>query len=432
MGRRLIFALFVFGLPGWSIVRADDFEREPISYSKAKPKNAITSLQERIDQGQAKLHFDKDFGYLPAVLRELNVPTSSQTLVFSKTSVQRQRISPSTPRALYFNDDTYVGYCQFGPMLEFTAVDPELGAVFYTLEQEAKAKPRFLRQTDACLLCHGSSQTRGVPGHLVRSVFPDGQGLPNLAMGTFRIDQTSPLARRWGGWYVSGTHGKQTHLGNIIFKGNQEPDAEQLAKLGGLNCASLKNRFDTSGYLTPHSDIVALMVLEHQAEMQNLLTRANFLTRQALYDEAALNRDLGRNADYRSETTYHRIWNAAKPLVRYLLFSGEAKLTEPIAGTSTFAVDFSKLGPRDRKGRSLRDLDLNSRVFRYPCSYLIYSASFEALHPELKSHVLRCVHDVLIGRDSSRDFEHLSAADRQAILEILRATKKDLPRYWRG
>lgn len=421
--------VLLLGPAAWA---ADDFERPPINYSKAAPRNAVSHLQAKLAKGEARLEFDKTWGYLPALLRALDIPTSSQVLVFSKTSLQRQRIAPATPRAIYFNDRNYVGFCQHGQVLEISAADPELGAVFYTLEQEPDNGPRLVRQTDACMLCHASSHTRGVPGHLVRSVYPDAQGLPILSSGSFRIDQTSPLERRWGGWYVSGTHGKQTHLGNIILKGSREPDPDQLAKLGGLNRTDLKDYFDTSAYLTPHSDIVALLVLEHQAEMHNLFTRANFQVRMAIHDEMLLNKELQRGDEYRSESTYRRIWNAAEPLVRYLLFSGEAKLTDRIAGPSTFAADFARQGPRDKKGRSLRDLDLETRLFKHPCSYLIYSPEFQALHPELKTYVYKYLHDVLTNRYSPREFDHLSATDRQTIFEILRDTLPDLPAYWRG
>ncbi|MCI0464230.1 MAG: hypothetical protein L0Z62_45430, partial [Gemmataceae bacterium] len=257
-------------------LQADDFEREPISYSAAAGDNAITCLQKRIDAGQAKLAWTQEHGYLPALLRELKVSPSTQMLVFSKTSFQRNRISPRTPRALYFNDEVYVGFCQHGDVLEISAVDPQLGAVFYTLPQEQTARPQFTRQTDSCLICHASSQTQGVPGHVVRSVFADSTGLPLLASGTYRITQASALETRWGGWYVTGTHGRQTHLGNLVVRGRTAPRPGEDHH--GLNITSLARHCDTSAYLTPHSDLVALLVLEHQAEAHNLLTRASFQT----------------------------------------------------------------------------------------------------------------------------------------------------------
>jgi hypothetical protein len=409
---------------------ADDFEKEPISYSSTEADNAASRLKQRIAEGKARLTHEEHFGFLRSLLRELNVPESSQMLVFSKTSLQRHRIAPRTPRALYFSDDVYVGFCQRGDVLEVSAVDPQLGAVFYTVDQERTDRPRITRHGDTCLICHGSSQTHGVPGLLVRSLFADAEGLPILASGTYRIDHTSPLKQRWGGWYVTGTHGDQTHLGNLVIR--QRHVVEPVDNAAGLNVTDLSGRIDTKGYLTPHSDIVALMVLEHQTEGHNLITQANFQTRMALHQEAALNRDLGQPEGHRWDSTTRRIKSVGEPLVQYLLFSGEAELTARISGTSDFAAEFVQRRPRDDKGRSLRDFDLERRLFKYPCSYLIYSAAFDALPAPVKEYVLRRLWDVLGGRDAGKEFAHLSAADRQAIREILVATKKDLPDYWRS
>jgi len=405
---------------------ADEFDREPIRYSTAPTNNVITRLQERLKAGAVSLKFDDDHGYLRSVLQALQVPVSSQVLVFSKTSLQRERIGPKTPRALYFNDDVYVGFCLHGTVLEISAVDPNLGTVFYTLDQEPVARPKFTRQNDACLQCHGSTQTRGVPGHLVRSVYADRSGQAILSMGSFRVDQTTAFAQRWGGWYVTGTHGGQKHLGNFVVHGQREP--EEIDNRVGQNIIELRTHLTIANYLTPHSDLVALMVLEHQAEMHNLIARANLQTRLALYEEAELNRELGRAADYRSETTLRRIKNAGEPLVRYLLFSKETPLTAKVRGTSSFADEFARRGPRDAHGRSLRDFDLEKRLFKYPCSYLIYSNAFDALPEAVKTYVYGRMHDVLGGRDYSHEFDHLGTEDRRVIREILQVTKPELAR----
>jgi hypothetical protein len=408
----------------------DDFERAPINYSKSKPDTRVERAQQKIDAGKLRLEFHPERGYLRSVLAALDVSEASQVLVFSKTSLQRSRIGPSSPRAIYFNDDLYVGFCRAGQVLEISAVDPQLGGVFYTLDQEEVTRPKFTRQTDACLLCHASSQTKSVPGHLIRSVFSDRGGDPILSMGTTRVDQTTPFERRWGGWYVNGTHGKQTHLGNLVVKNRHDRDAV-LKNPAGQNVTDLKGFFDTTKYLTPHSDIVALMVLEHQTEAHNLLARANTQSRLALHLQAALNKELGQAPDSYSETTARRIKSVGDPLVRYLLFSEEAKLTDKVTGTSTFEADFPKKGPRDLKGRSLRDFDLERRLFKYPCSYLIYSEAFKQLPAAMKDYVYQHIYDILTDRHYGGGFGHLSADDRQAILEILRDTKSDLPEYWR-
>jgi hypothetical protein len=141
-----------------------------------------------------------------------------------------------------------------------------------------------------------------------------------------------------------------------------------------------------------------------------------------MHYQQSLNRELKEPPDRVWDSTKSRIKSAGEPLVEYLLFSGEAKLIAPIRGTSGFAEQFAQRGPRDRRSRSLRDLDLQTRLFKYPCSYLVYSPSFAALPYEVKNYVLRRMHEVLNGQDSSSKFAHLSAADRAAIREILDET----------
>jgi hypothetical protein len=427
----LAFLLAVIAQPGW----AQEYEQEPIRYSKSEPNNRVSQLIERIQGGKTQLRHEPHFGYLRSLLAELDVPQSSQMLVYSKTSLQRQRISPQTPRALYFNDDVYVGFCQQGDVLELSAVDPQLGAVFYTVDQhrgdqQNADSPRFTRQADNCLICHSSSHTKDVPGHLVRSVFTDTAGYPILSAGSYRIDHSSPLEKRWGGWYVTGTHGPQKHLGNLTIGGQHVP--RDFDNSAGMNLTELGNRIPAADYLSGYSDIVALMVLEHQTDAHNLIARAGFLTRQALHYQQALNRELKEPADHVWDSTKSRIKSACEPLVEYLLFSGEAELTAHIEGTSGFANDFAQRGPRDRQGRSLRDFDLETRLFKFRCSYLIYSPSFHALPAEARDYVLRRMGELMCGQDKSDKFAHLTEEERQAILEILRDTLPDLPESWQA
>jgi hypothetical protein len=424
----VVIVLVVAVSAGRGVAQGDEFEQEPIFYSKSEPVNRVARLKTELDAGSKRLEYEEDRGYLRSLLAELEVPVSSQMLVFSKTSLQRDRIAPDHPRAIYFSDDVYVGFCQDGDVLEVTAVDRQLGAVFYTVDQHSLDRPVLQRQTDNCLICHGSSQTKDIPGHVVRSVLTDTRGLPILSAGTHRIDHTSPLDIRWGGWYVTGTHGAQQHLGNLVIQGRKEP--EKIDNSAGHNNTTLTGRFDSSRYLSPHSDIVALMVLEHQTGAHNYLTRASFLTRQAVHYQQALNREMGEPADHIWDSTKSRIKSACEPLVEYLLLSGEAKLTAKLQGTSAFAEEFAARGPRDRQGRSLRDLDLERRIFKHPCSYLIYSESFAALPAEARDYVLRRLWEVLGGQDQSEKFTHLTPADRAAVLAILCDTLPDLPDYW--
>jgi hypothetical protein len=420
--------LVVLALLAGPAALADDalYERAPINYLTAPANDPVTRLQHKIDSGELKLSYDPTTGYLPALLKALHVPVSSQVLVFSKTSFQRNIIGPDNPRALYFNDGVYVGYVHGGDVLEITAMDPQLGPVFYTLRQKTRGTPTFARQTDSCLQCHASSMTQDLPGHIVRSVYPDTDGQPILSAGSFRINYTSPLKQRWGGWYVTGRTGSQVHMGNVIARDKDNPDATDFT--AGTNVLNLADRgVDLAPYLAPHSDVVALMVMEHQTYVQNQLTRASMLTRTALHDAVELNKALGRPVDYQSDSTKSRIRNAVEPLVKAMLFSEEAPLTDRIEGTSSFATDFASHGPTDPQGRSLRQFDLMTRLFKYPLSYQIYTEPFDALPPAAKDQFYKRLNEVLSGKDTTKEFAHLTEQDRTAIREILTATKKGLP-----
>lgn len=397
-----------------------DFERSPIDYLTTPVHDPISRLQERISSGESSIAFAAGPGYLASLLQALDVPASSQVLVYSKTSFQPAKISPRRPRALYFNDDVYVGFVQRGDVLEAAAIDPQQGAIFYTLEQQPSERPQFVRQTHNCLVCHASSHTEGVPGVFVRSVFPSSSGQPVLSAGTFRTNYTSPLRERWGGWYVTGTHGAQRHMGNVTLA--KDADPQHLDVESGANVVDLTSRFDPTPYLTPHSDMVALMVLEHQVAMHNVLTAANFSARITARDARVMNEALGRADDTESESTGRRYDSAAERVLDALLFVGETVLTDPIAGTSPFAAEFAQRGPADSQGRSLRQFDLQSRLFRYPCSYLIYSDAFAALPAPVRERVLRRLQSVLTREDTSEKFKHLSPVDRENILGILRGT----------
>ncbi len=413
-----ISALVLVALSMSGFLRADEsFDAEPILYSKTNPQNRVSIIRDRIKNGELNLNYSSEYGYLPALLDALEVPVESQMLVFSKTSMQMRRISPRTPRAIYFNDDVYVGFCQSGDLIEVSAVDPQLGTVFYTLDQSKTEQPMLIRRTGSCLVCHSSSRMEGVPGHVIRSLYVDSSGQLLLSGSDRLVDQTTPIEQRWGGWYVTGTHGSQKHLGNLVVRSRNV--VEPVDNAEGQNVVDLKYRINPDRYLSTHSDIVALMVLEHQTLVQNRMTKANFDTRQALAD-----------SDVSSEYVTQRIRHTGDRLVEAILMVEEATIKEPIQGTSGFAEKFAQSGPRDKMGRSLRDLDLTTRMFKYPCSYLIYSDAFDKLPQQSRDYVLERLWDVLSGKDESEKFAHLSNTDRQAILEILRDTKSNLPGYW--
>ena len=379
-----------------------------IAYAKAPVSDPIAQLNSRVQSGEVTLEKSGPSGYLTSVLSALGVPIESQVLVFSKTSFQASRINPTNPRAVFFNDTVSVGWVRGGPVLEFVAQDARQGSIFYTLEQSPSGTPQFERN-DSCVSCHVSEATHNVPGMFVGSVFPSVEGT-TMYGPAYTTDHRSPFEVRWGGWFVTGSHRATRHMGNAIA--TDPSDLAGMVKPETVHVTDLNGRFDNTGYLSPYSDIVALMVLEHQAQMLNLITR------------------VGWEARVGAEAAQRPLESAAEDLVDYLLFVDESPLPGPIAGPSGFAARFSASGPRDSSGRSLRDLDLTRRLLKYPCSYLIYSEPFDGLPATAKSAVYQRLWNVLNGQVSDDRYDSLSAADRTAVIEILRDTKKDLPSYW--
>lgn len=389
-----------------------------------------------LDSGEVVFSFDSVTGYLPSVLSALDIPVSSQALIFSRTSLQTEWIAPWAPRAVYFNDDVYIGFVhnELAPMLEIASIDPDDGAAFYILPQDPDRAPNFEREGPLCLGCHSSPDvTEGVPGVMVRSSLTDRMGrvIETLSDGP-TTDQT-PWEERLGGFYVSGTHGGVGHGGNVraALESHEVDDGDAFLRdfdlTTGGNVTTLSDRFDTSVYLSEHSDLVAILVLTHQTRIHNLITWAAEESAEALRLQEAtrVSRGITIPESGLTETTEARIEEAVDRLVRSMMFVREAPLPGPVAGTSGFAEEFAARGPTDSQGRSLRDFDLNERLFRYPLSFLVYTDAFDALPGPMKVQVYARIEAILTGRDESGDFDHIDAATRTAIREILIATKPD-------
>jgi hypothetical protein len=374
------------------------YEHKAIQYFETPAEDAVKRLDDSIDQGKAKLAFEPGgLGYLPDLLKQLGLNVDSQVLVFSQTSFQATLISPQRPRAVYFNDENSVGFVQGGEVMEVSSVDPKQGVIFYTLNTGRTVKPSFARR-EVCLQCHQGGQTLGVPGLVVSSQYiPPGMPAEH-ARGGFVTDDRSPLEDRWGGWYVSGSLPNQKHRGVPIGPG-------------------IENTFDPSKYLSPNSDVVALLTLEHQTRMTNLITRIGWDTRIAM-------------AEGKVDEARPKLEAAVDDMVGYMLFTDEAPMQGPIRGVSTFSTTFPARGPRDKQGRSLRDFDLEKRLFKYPLSYMIYTKAFDSMPDWDRERIYQRLFDVLTGKDKDPKFAKLSADDRRNVLEILRATKPNLPGYW--
>jgi hypothetical protein len=377
---------------------------EYFNYLKRPPRDPVAQLSRKIEQGTLQLDFAPDMGYLRSLLEALHVPIESQMAVFSKTSLQSERVEPANPRTIFFNDTVSVAWMR-GGFIEMASLDPEQGVIFYTLQQQFQQKPQLLRRDD-CLRCHLSDDTLGVPGMMARSRYTAPDGMPKLLLGGFNTDHRSPMEERWGGWYVTGKAGPAGHMGNTMVDGDEPDTATHPARYP----ESLQGKFDTSAYLSPYSDIVALLVFNHQVRMTDLIIRVGWEARAA---PAAKLRD------------------AAKELVDYMLFVDEAPLAGRIQGTSGFAAKFAAEGPADSHGRGLRQLDLEKRLMRYPCSYMIYTPAFDSLPAAARTAIYQRMWQILSGEEKSAKYARLSPADRQAIVEILRATKPGLPAYFR-
>lgn len=401
-----------------------EYELPPIEYSKTAASNRVTEIEHRL----AALETGSDRELLLKALGWLDIPVESQVLVFSKTSLQGKLISPEHPRAIFFSDDSYFGWVP-GGLMEATVTDPKLGLVFYQLDPRAKRGGLRFERDNACLSCHAGSQTRNWPGLIVRSVYADRRGHPILSAGTFLTGQESPLSERWGGWYVTGKHGSERHMGNVTA--GDQPSDPVLDRERGANVTDLSPFFDVKAYPRSDSDIVALMVLEHQIGMHNRLCTAGLRARKWLEYQRSLQQALGEPISAEpTGTALVVIRSEAQKVVEHLLFSEEAELPSGgISGRGEFEKVFLKNKKCDTKNRSLKDFDLKNRLFRYPCSYMIYSEAFEHLPDLLKAEIGRQLSRVLAASTPEKKFEHLTSEDRQAIREILMATKPELLRF---
>ena len=409
-----IFACAMLGLAAADLetLFRGSHDHAAIDYHAESLKDPIAAFNVKAGEGSATPRFDGRSGYLRAVLEALDVPVESQIAVFSKTSLQAHIIGPRNPRMIYFNDRVVVAWVRGEPFVEAAAQDPERGVIFYTLDQQPVARPQFKRD-NTCLTCHESLSSVGVPGMLLRSVYPAPDGAPLRHLGDFQVDHRTPVEHRWGGWYVTGKFGAVHHIGNGVVRDIARPDA--MVTNATLNLDSLEGKFEPSGYLSQYSDVAALMVFEHQMRMMNLFTRLGWETKLSVSEgQGAVTATLARDL--------------ARDVVDYMMFVDEAPLTGWVRSTSGYGARFAAQGPRDAKGRSLRDLDLERRLMRYRCSYMIYAPVFDALPEGAKVAVYARMWEILGGAVKSP----LGLEERRAIVEILRATKAGLPAYFKS
>jgi len=406
------------------------YEDDPIRYSATTPNDAVAALEKAQAAGTVTIDRTDDWAVLRDLLKHFRIPEASQVMVFSKTSKQNDRINPAAPRVIYFSDDAYVGYA-LGGEIEVSVLDPRLGPIFYLADPRVDKKEpiRFVRD-QSCMNCHGGPFSPDVPGLLVRSVTPGPEGHPIMSQGTTVVNTTTPFEERWGGWYVTGRHGKSVHKGNVTAV--EDGESVKLDPAPGQNVTDLTPFFDTAPYPHKTSDIVALMVLEHQTSTQNVLTKANQSALRAMHMQQALQKELGEPVLAEPTGTARRIIDhGAEDVLDALLFKDEAALPEGgIEGSSGFQEAFEKSARHSPDGRSLKDMQLLTRLFKYRCSYLIHGQTFQHLTPPLKQTVLERLQAVLRGDDPAQRYAYLSTPERGHILRILAATLPEA-RDWR-
>jgi hypothetical protein len=403
-----------------------------IGYEKEPRANPVSRMQDDLLSGKRTLEFSEDRGYFDLLVDALDIDADSQVLVFSATSLQRKLISPATPRGLYFNDNTYLGFVQNSSIVEVATTDDSLGIVFYTFDNTEGTTTYFERNDKPCLPCHDSQGATGggVPMLLALSAVYNDRNVPlKTYSGTGSVGDQTPIEDRWGGWYVTGRHGLQAHLGNLMLE--DPDDLERLDDYRVWNLETLEGAgyFDTSPYLRDTSDIVALMVLEHQVTVQNQITYIKFKAPAVLMRRGEEDALSAQSWDELPAPAQKSLTRMLDKLVRQLVFMDAADSASRLAGSQAFVTGFTARGPRDAAGRSLRELQLDKRLFRYPVSYLVYTSDFATMPPYAKDYVYRQLAAYLAGDLGLEGTSQYSAADRHAALEILTETLAEFRPY---
>jgi len=401
---------------------SDERALDAIGYFSKTPTNKVERLDVAIKTGKNPLTYDTRFGYLPSLLKTLGINPSTQSMVFSKTSLQIAHISPSNPRALYFSDDIYIGYIPGSDIVEVSVADPVLGGVFYTFKNRGSNAPSFNRHTYECLQCHDGALTNGVPGHTVRSVHPYPDGQVDFSSGTHIISDATPHAERFGGWWVTGKHLALNHEGNAFVRGS-----------GGMDNPLRANRtpeklpagmIDLKDYIAGTSDVVAQLILQHQTVVHNRITAVTYGTTLALADDASIGESLGNKPGELLGSTLSRIRSSCDTLLDALFFVDEAPFPAPIDGNKRTIIEFVKQGPRDPNQQTLRQLDLRTRLFRYRLSFLVHSDGFRQMPVQARSYCWIRIKAALANADD-RLTAKLDASERKTIHEILHATERE-------
>lgn len=388
-----------------------DINGPPHHYRTRTPRDRFTRELETIEK-DPRLDRSSEKAFLVSFLKVLGVPASSQTLVFSTTSLQLQFISPSNPRAIYFTEDIYVGFIP-GGRIEVVALDPELGAIFYIFDIPREQAAIRYERSNRCMNCHSTDDTGYVPGLVIRSVAPAANGASLDSYRQLQSGHGIPFAERFGGWHVTGKHGITNHWGNLIAR-FVNGEITRVSNPPGT-------RFSWAKYPVETSDILAHLLHEHQVGFVNRVVQAGYRARTSLF----------LSPDKLTPAQETELDEQARIVVRYLLFADEVPLpsggVEPV---SAYRDDFLANRRATPDGLSLKDLDLNTRLLKHRCSYMIYSPVFEGLPAALKTRIYTQLGAALRDTNGGKEFAYLPLAEKKAIRQILAATLKDLPSGW--
>jgi hypothetical protein len=333
-------------------------------------------------------------------------------LVFSTTSLQLSLISPANPRALYFNEEVYLGYVP-GGRIEIVSLDPELGGIFYIFDIPKDTKPLRIERSERCMNCHAGEDTGHIPGLVIKSVVPGPSGGSLTAYRQAQTGHGVPFEQRFGGWHVTGRHGITNHWGNLTGR-FVSGDITKIANPPG-------ERFNWGKFPVGTSDILPQLLLEHQAGFVNRVVEASYRARTALH----------ANGEKLSNAQSEELDAQAEIITRYLLFADEAALPPGgVGGDGAYKADFLRTRRATRGGISLKDFDLRTRLFKHRCSYMIYSPVFAGLPAAMKLRVYQRLGGALSLEKPEKQYAYLLAEEKQAIRGILKATVDDLLGGW--
>ncbi len=381
--------------------------RSPIhSYLDQTPRDPFSKFVKKIEKGDIKLNFNSEKEYLLSLFEELNISPFSQLLVYSTTSLQLSRISPSNPRAIYFNDDIYLGYVP-GGQVELIGIDPELGAIPYIFNLPIKddLKHPSIYRSKRCMKCHASEETKGVPGLLLSSVIPGPGGGTIDAFRRGIFGHSVPYEERFGGWHISGDH----------------PFSNSWANYTGIMQGGIIKKipnppgrfFSWNKYLTKQSDAIPHLILEHQVGFTNLCISITYRFREIKNQGRQENGSGELNKFFKNETD---------ALLSYILFQHEAELPKNrLSLDSQFVEDFENNRKSTDQSKLLRKLNLKDRLFELRCSYMLFSNSFRGLPLEIKKHLFEKLRFILSCDEKSipKEFSYFNNEERLKIHSIL-------------